>query len=199
MDSNTKIQIIGYHGTSKESAESIIENNFNPSKGGDADWLGDGVYFFSEGISPAENNATKWAIVAAYNKYKRCNDYNEYSVLKAEIDLDKNRFLDLTTKDGMELFNYLRNKYIEKIAKSGKRIKKTVNYRDFKDGHLINDARANLGIPMDAVRGDFYIKFEKERIYDINFRIPNVTILSVINPKKTINSDHIQIVKTREI
>lgn len=192
MDESIKLK--GYHGTSKENAKLILVQNFNISKG-DAEWLGSGVYFFTEGVSLPENNATKWAIVSAWDNIMRCNKYSDYAVLSTEINISEKHFLDLTTKDGMNFFNYLRNSYIEKIAKVGLKLKNL----DFKDGHLINHAREKQAMVIDGVKGDFYIKFEKERVYNINFRIPNTTILAVFSPQKSIDIKTISITKTNQI
>ncbi len=46
---------IGYHGTNYENVESIIKHGFHVSDNAD-EWLGHGIYFFTEGISdPIEN------------------------------------------------------------------------------------------------------------------------------------------------
>ena len=49
--------IYGYHGTSLEAAQGIIEQGFNVSTN-DYDWLGTGVYFFQD----APQRARAWAV-----------------------------------------------------------------------------------------------------------------------------------------
>lgn len=189
--SDELIEIEGFHGTSYENGTKILEEGFKSSES-DEDWLGDGVYFFVEGIPPApQNNAVKWAIVSAWDNQIKCNKYSIYTVIKGEIEVKEDKFLDLTEYDGIKLFNYLRNKFITKIANSGKKIKNGA----FRDGHIINEARNEVGMKIDVVKGNFYIKFQKERIYDINFRTPNSTILAVQN-KSSIKKDSLSIYKT---
>jgi len=48
------IKIKGYHGTSVNSAELIVKSNYEKSIG-DKEWLGDGVYFFIDGLSSKPN------------------------------------------------------------------------------------------------------------------------------------------------
>ncbi|MFB2878756.1 hypothetical protein [Floridanema aerugineum] len=50
------IRVYGYHGTSAEAAEGIIQQGFNVSSN-DYDWLGTGVYFFQD----APVRAWEWA------------------------------------------------------------------------------------------------------------------------------------------
>ncbi|MFB2894617.1 hypothetical protein ACE1CI_17040 [Aerosakkonemataceae cyanobacterium BLCC-F50] len=50
------IRVYGYHGTSAEAAEVIIQQGFNVSSN-DYDWLGTGVYFFQD----APVRAWEWA------------------------------------------------------------------------------------------------------------------------------------------
>ncbi len=171
------ITLSGFHGTSKINAESIVKGDFRLSLGDD-EWLGDGVYFFTEGIPPTPQlHARRWAIASAWDKSKGQFSYDEYAVVKAEINMDKNKLLDLTTLEGIRFFNYLRDRYIKLVAKDGVRLRRG----SFEDGHVINDARTYLNMNIDATKGNFYIKFKTERIFNINFRTPNATILAVFN------------------
>jgi hypothetical protein len=53
---NGSIQVLGYHGTSRENAIRILNNGFRVSSN-DYDWLGEGVYFFQD----APMRALQWA------------------------------------------------------------------------------------------------------------------------------------------
>lgn len=171
------ITLSGFHGTSKTNAESIAKGDFRLSLG-DAEWLGDGVYFFTEGIPPSPQvHARRWAIATAWNKSEGQFLYDEYAVIKAEINVDKDKILDLTALEGIQFFNYLRDRYIKLVAKDGVRLRRG----SFEDGHVINDARSYLNVNIDATKGNFYIKFKTERIFNINFRTPNATILAVFD------------------
>jgi hypothetical protein len=50
------IQVFGYHGTSREKANTILSEGFRVSDN-DYDWLGEGVYFFQD----APYRAMQWA------------------------------------------------------------------------------------------------------------------------------------------
>lgn len=50
-------EVIGYHGTNRECAESILKQGFRQSRN-EYDWLGDGVYFWQE----APSRAWDWAV-----------------------------------------------------------------------------------------------------------------------------------------
>jgi len=170
------VKIIGFHGTDSKNVSKIRAHNFRLSLG-DKEWLGDGVYFFVDGIchpSP-KGNAVKWAIAESWDKTTKRNKYSEYSVLEVEIEEKEEYILDLCTVEGMKIYNYLRNKYIEKIVQAGVKLKRP----RFRDGEIINAARNNKIFPINIVKGNFYIKFASERIFDISFRIPNTTIIAV--------------------
>lgn len=63
----------GFHGTTKQAAQLILNGNFIPSRN-PYDWLGDGVYFFQD----APGRAWEWA---------RENHGSEAAVVGAELHL----------------------------------------------------------------------------------------------------------------
>ena len=85
-----------FHGTTKESAIKILEDNkFIPGEDLDnEDFLGKGVYFFKE-----KEHAVLWNLKRAKDKGKRNLDYDgyvfEYVVLKADLNIMKKNLLDL--------------------------------------------------------------------------------------------------------
>ena len=166
-----------YHGTSSINAKTIITQNFENSEGDDH-WLGDGIYFFIEGISKKPNEqAEKWAIAEAWNNKEKKYGYKEYSVIESDISIQEESVLDLTSSDGIEIYEYLIECHKKKMMQSDKKFR----YTGFKniDGKIINFAR-NEGIaPIKVAIGSFYIKFSKERKENINRRIPNSTICAV--------------------
>ncbi|NCP98624.1 hypothetical protein GW820_07165 [archaeon] len=184
------ISIEGFHGTSLKSAEAILNSNFQLSFG-DKEWLGDGVYFFINGINKKpEEQAEKWAIAQSWNNVTKIYDFNTYCVLKSEIIVEENNFLDLTSEDGIEVFEYLIERFEEKIKESGKKL-------EYLDGLLINLARGEGILEVDVVKGNFYIKFALERIKRLNLRTNNCTICAVFKPKK--NLKEIKITKLGKI
>ena len=170
----------GYHGTDRTNLNPILKNGFDPSLG-DEEWIGDGVYFFTEGIpdDPAID-AEKWAIAEAWDNVLSRNKYSNWVVIYSLITVTEDNFLDLTTDDGLKSFNYLRDRYIDKIKSAGLKLQRGVC---FKDGHIINDARKINSFRIDVVKANFYIKFAKERILNFNVRTPNTTIIAVSNNK----------------
>ena len=174
----------GHHGTSLASAKSILASKYELSKG-DNEWLGDGVYFFVKGVSTKTSElAEKWAIAHSWDNDKKILRYKEYCILQSHIQVDESALLDLTVEDGVEILSYLVDRYKEKIDSIGKKIK-------FQDGLLLNLARGEGILPLEVVKGNFYIKFAKERIEGINLRTSNCTICTVYSPSKNVLSNSI--------
>lgn len=188
------IELEGFHGTDISKYDIIKATNFNSSMGNNH-WLGDGVYFFTDGISSSPlKDAENWAIVSAWDKYNRKNTYSEFAVIKAKITVEESNFLDLTTNEGIKIFSHLKNEYTKKLKEAHKRI---THSSDFLDGKLINDARKVMGMDIRVVKSNFYFKFSDERKLKINSRLPNVTILSVYNPLDSIEKKDIILVERR--
>ena len=177
------ISFRGHHGTDTESCKNILNSNYKISHGADH-WLGDGVYFFVEGIStePMEL-AEKWAIAQSWDKDKKSYTYSDYSVLESIIEVEKDRFLDLTEPIGASFLFFLADQFKEKIKNRKRNRKKSLTYDD---GALINLARKLELFPFEVVKGSFYIKFKNERINDINLRTNNSTICVVFDHQKNI-------------
>lgn len=184
------VSFLGCHGTSLSAGKNIVKTNFEISKNLD-EWLGDGAYFFVEGIN---NNidllATKWANCQAWDNSNKSYLYNEYCVIKSEIQVEDDFLLDLTKQEGLEVFEYIVDKFIDRISSLNKKLK-------FLDGMLINLARDEKMLRIDVVKGNFYIKFTKERVYRIHLRTNNCTICSVFDVDNTIVSK--SIIKTGEV
>ena len=73
--------IRGYHGTSATQAAVIVRDGFHPSHN-DYDCLGDGVYFFENGLAPARTWATRAhpsepAVVQADIRLEDCMDLKD--------------------------------------------------------------------------------------------------------------------------
>lgn len=170
--------MIVYHGTSKELWESICKNNsYNPSKG-DSHWLGDGVYFFIDGIYSEcpINNAVNWTKLQAYNKKSKTYRYTDYIVSKNNITDEALNLWDLSSPEGAEIFSTIKNKLHNKIIKAKKKIKHSPS-----DGVIINFALNEIaGVLFNAVKNDLFIQLSvderKKRIY---YSQPNCTVLVV--------------------
>ncbi len=183
-------EIIGYHGTSLKSTELIVRSNYKLSIGDD-EWLGNGVYFFVHGISSKpEIQAKKWAIAHAWDNISKEYKYKKYCVIKSIIQVNEQNLLDLTKEDGVEVLNYLIERFESVLRKTNRKL-------NYIDGLVLNLARNEKVLDIDVVKGNFYIKFAEERINNINRRTPNCTICTVYNPEKNIVEN--KIISTEEL
>ena len=190
------LRIKGYHGTDAAHIRNIQLSNFKPSIG-DKEWLGNGTYFFIEGIMndrKPEIAAANWAAVSAWDNDRKYSKYVDCCVLEATVTVDEDYLLDLTTADGMDIFNYYRQEFNKKLSKSGQDFKFN-SPMQFRDGELINDMRAVENIRIDAVKNSAHIKFELERRRRIDFRTHNCTILVVHDANKNIEKTAIKIIR----
>lgn len=179
----------GFHGTDNAISDNIIKTGLYPSIG-DKEWLGDGAYFFINGMSKKpEYQAEKWAISQSWDKINKRKSYSEYAVLSSIIEIEEDFFLDLTTSEGAELLEYIQDKCLKKL----KELKKA-NHIEYIDGLLINMARNEKILPIKVSKGNFFIKFKKERIHKISRRSPNCTICAVYDPVR-----NIKLIKTGRI
>ena len=142
------ITIKGHHGTDINSCEAILESNYKISEG-DQHWLGEGVYFFIEGLSTDTINlAKKWAIAEAWD-----NDNKKYKY-KARLNVSlirrKENYITLTrpfiTDEYLNSVEFVEKDYIptlEQIEAARKNLinnNKLINYYNMKKtiGYLIN-------------------------------------------------------------
>lgn len=187
-------KITGYHGTYPENIDSIMANNFYESQNHDM-WIGDGVYFFIDGIGALEPTeyAKQYAIDSCYDKDSKTYLKDEVCVLEAIIKINNDKYLDLTENIGSQLFNTFRKQTISKIEQSGKR----PISGEYNDADVFKIMRDELGI--EFVKSNVYIKFAVQRIARFESRIPNVTILVVNNPTKHIQRPTIKVVQKGKI
>lgn len=187
-------KITGFHGTYTKNIEGILNNNFIESKNHDI-WLGDGVYFFVEGIGtlhPSEY-AMQFAKDQCWDNTEKKHTQDEYCVLEALIKINDNNFLNLTEEKGTRLFNEFRDMIISKIWENGKRIAQG----EYRDSDVLKIMREELKI--EFVKSNVYIKFAAQRIGKMYSNIPNVTVLTVNNPPKNIQKSSIKVIKKGEI
>ncbi|PKK36550.1 hypothetical protein BWI96_11895 [Siphonobacter sp. SORGH_AS_0500] len=189
------VEFEGYHGTNEANVGNILTNHFNISEGPD-EWLGDGTYFFVEGISDPVQRAIQWAVVTAWDKLGKRNRYSRYSVIKAIITVEEEYLLDLTTLEGRQVMNYLQEQYVKKLAQMSKELRGS---KKATEGAIINDVRDEGIFRLDVVKADFPFKFAAERILGTAFRQPNVTICAVFEPNNNINADSMCVVESGEV
>ncbi len=165
---------IGYHGTNYENVESIIKHGFRVSDNAD-EWLGHGIYFFTEGISDPIENAKEWAINQAWDNKNKRYLYRKYAVLKAEVSGE--RVLDLTTENGLRSYNEMRNLLIHKY-RSLFHIDRKISEDNCKMSNLIVNA-----MNLDILINRLYIKNSIQRKLHLASKVPNTTVMVVIKPE----------------
>lgn len=174
--------VVGYHGTNSNLVESIVADSFRKSENDD-EWLGHGVYFFVEGISCPITNAGEWAKNQAFSR--KGNRYDRYTVLEAVARC--NRLLDATTVEGLQAFEEVRQKILEKHDEHFVKGRVIQN-----DNCVMWNLVARL-MGLDAVIHNLYIKNRMQRIKQVQSNVPNTTVLCVKNPD-SIDSETIRVV-----
>ena len=164
------VQIEGFHGTSKINANVIIKEGFKLSEG-DNQWVGDGVYFFTDDIGDGQQNAIYWAKYKAWDKKLKQYTYPFYAVIKSQIEVEEDKILDLTTHEGVEVFEYIVEKCKDKLKELGKQ-------KVYIDGYVINFGRNELKMAISVVKTDVFIKL-KPSDRNLSRRTPNCTICAI--------------------
>lgn len=174
--------IIGFHGTTKDRAEEYLSGRlpFHPSTN-DYDWLGNGMYFWENNLTRAE----QWAIDAA----KRKGAGAEPAVIGAIIDLGY--CLDLTDSEYLEELRTGYDALVRSFEKEGKPLPANSHggsHTDLLvrklDCAVINYFRLlqkDSNMPeFDSVRGVFW---EGEDLYEgAGFKAKNHIQIAIINP-----------------
>ncbi|EKZ0482741.1 hypothetical protein QK084_000429 [Enterococcus faecalis] len=152
------IKYVGFHGTDKSCFDKIKQSGFETRQNYETipcD-LGNGVYFFvkkSKHDDPCEN-ALKYV-----NKYKK--KYKNRLVLKAEINLEDEKLLDLNDADNAELFSKFKENNFENIEEElNKYLKNKSYYRGNLDGIVIELLLKKISIEVDAILKDTYTSFD---------------------------------------
>lgn len=96
--------LIGYHATKYKNINLILSNGFLESEPTQGHWLGKGTYFF-------ENlyYAVEWEIIGVIKH--NIDDYNQLikkcGIIKAKIDTEHYKVIDISTPQGYVFFEYL--------------------------------------------------------------------------------------------
>lgn len=121
--------ILGYHGTSSDAADRILEGGFQISRNS-YDWLGDGVYFFQD----APDRAWEWA---------RQHHGDDAAVISAEIQITD--CMDLLNPRWTRLLSDSYNSYLKNLKDSGQDIPSQSQGAHRLDREVINYAAGVLG------------------------------------------------------
>lgn len=179
--------IIGNHGTNEANVCNILKNGFETSIG-NYHWYGEGVYFFIEGVNDNITYlAEQWAKDQAFDKKTKSYKYRKYAVLEAHVDSKNDRTVDLRVKESLEIVNKVRE-LVEQMCKC---LNKKMN-----DNEIWKYMKNKFDIQI--VIDNTYIKFSEDRKNKISSRVPNCTIMSVLDVN-IINKDNIKLLKKGDI
>ncbi|WP_336712745.1 hypothetical protein [Pectobacterium aroidearum] len=151
---------------------SIINNGFNLSRS-NQDWLGHGVYFFTDGISDPFKNAIEWS--------KNKNPCNDICIIKVKIKVDDSEVLDLRTTNGLTTYNFYRDSIIDNYydvltKRRDITIKKRKDTR-LDDCTIMSILQQNLNYKV--IVHNVYIKNHHQRKLALESSYPNSTILCI--------------------
>ena len=185
---------IGYHGTSSNVVENIIEENFIESTGRNH-WFGNGVYFFVEGVNSIDlkDLAVYWGIDSAWDNDKKKYSSKNVSVLSALINIDDDKLLDMTDNRGVKLFNSFRDIMLRKVFEGKRKVKQN----GYADWDVFEMMKINLGL--EFVKGNVYIQFREMKISRIKSNVANCTILSVNLPSQNVGIETLTIEREEKI
>ncbi len=166
-------EFICYHGTTPSAMLSIINDGFKLSQSNE-DWLGHGVYFFTDGISDPLKNAIEWSK----------NRHGGTCVIKSKIKVDDSEILDLRTNNGWNIYNLHRDSiidnYYNELAK-----RRDINIKKRKDARV--DDCIIMGLLQQSLKHkviihNVYIKNQHQRKLALESSYPNSTVLCVNEP-----------------
>lgn len=168
----TSNELICYHGTTLSAMPSILNHGFKLSQSNE-DWLGHGVYFFTDGISAPLENAIEWA--------RNKNKDNEICIIKVKINVDNSEILDLRTTNGLNIYNSHRNRVIE-CYYNDLANRRDITIKKRKDTRV--DDCIIMGILQKklkhkAIIHNVYIKNHHQRKLALESSYPNSTVLCI--------------------
>lgn len=148
--------IIGYHGTTRETAEAIVrhEAEFRPSEN-PGDWLGHGVYFWEY----APQQAWKWART-------RYGEEKDVAVLGAMIRLGS--CLDLLEPANTEEIRGYYNRLVLEVEAAGRALPQNRNADKRLDCAVFQYAASLLevdGCPVETIRGVYVPTGSAQRLW----------------------------------
>ncbi len=150
-----KKHFTGYHGTEKSNISSIISDGFRIEKysfitsklqkvPGD---LGAGVYAYEDSLENAKKFAGKFV--------------DEVAVLKLDIVVDENRFLDMDEKDNASLILEIYNSYVFKQLEARYELtNKSAASRKCLDGLVLEYIIHKYRLQVDLVKKETYTRFK---------------------------------------
>jgi hypothetical protein len=179
----------GWHGTSEKNGNSILASNFMPSEGSHH-WLGEGVYFFTQGIGNPLEHAKNWVESEAHK-----TGFKAFSIIKARTLIKEEALLDLRQEAGIELFLEHKRFVLARMRQKGKTFKsKDDNYTD---GKVFDNIKNKANI--EVIISPMHIRFGQDRIEKIHSMIPNCMLLCTSHPEDNIEKESLELVKSWNI
>lgn len=168
----------GFHGTLASRVDSIRTSGIYPSDNPD-DWLGEGTYFFIEGLDDPRTSAAQWARCKAWDKHDQEFDESTVAVIEAAITVEASAVFDLREPSNAQHFHRVRRRWLKSLVpRRSTHLPRPE--KDRFDTDLLNQFKQENGIA--ALIGDFHIQFSlRERHFRLDSRIPNVTVLCLSN------------------
>lgn len=164
----------GFHGTLASRVESIRRSGIYPSDNPD-DWLGEGTYFFIEGLDDPRTSAAQWARCKAWDRHDQEFDESMIAVVEVAIRVDDSRTFDLREPANARHFHRARRRWLKSRVPRRSTHLPRPQLMQF-DTDLLDQFKQENAIA--ALIGDFHIQFSlRERHYRLDSRIPNVTVL----------------------
>lgn len=117
INDNVLHQFYAYHGTDEGSSIAITADGFKIfSDNRDDHWLGNGVYFFRED--------EKQALIWAENKVRNNEELNGKAsvVIRSYIAVNNNNYLNMDSRDGLDIFEEHLKQKEKEMKKSGYQI-----------------------------------------------------------------------------
>lgn len=179
-----------YHGTLASRAESIQASGIYPSDNPD-DWLGEGTYFFVDGLDDPWVSASQWARCKAWDKEDLEFDEHDVAVIKVRVEVDEDRVFDLRDPANVRRFHRERRRWLKSLVPR-RSTHKARPIGDSFDTELLNRFKSRHGIAV--LIGEFHIQFSiRERHFRMDSRIPNSCVLCVSRDAPGVDLDIIEI------
>lgn len=145
---HSRMEIIGYHGTTRERAEKISQHGWVKPSNNDYDWLGPGTYFWAFGLERAQH----WA-------KERCESNGPATPAVIEVTIRPKNCLNLlnpgSTKELKEAYSILKKLHHCTGTPLPNNIQKRHNL-DCAVIQLLHKLRQSQGLPAyDCVLGAF--------------------------------------------
>lgn len=169
-----QLGVRAFHGTNLQSANKILESGFH-FRDDEEGWLGQGVYFFLDGISEGLSMAKDWSDF-------RYADSSPV-VIMSEIVAPMRSVLDLRSIDNLRKFHQFRLSFSEKNFRSlsNRRDLGVKKRRDIRLDDAIVARAAMESLGKSVLIHNIYVKTRKLRELQLESSYPTCTACCVSN------------------